>query len=298
VANFSDFIKPYLADMAQTTTREGIANFQQFQFKARPDYMLPSDNMPNVHLGDVASNFGTFCSDKDAKSLDVFSPINPAALFRASSTFPKLGQGVFTNVDLPARTRLPLFVWGAIIPVKKLLHEDVGRMANQGAFQLGAPYEFLAILADPRCPACKLNDPHETNLVANARFVQHDATKLLTGNRRANLLVQLETTAPVARGQELMIEYGPEWWDKTKATGPRTAAVSVFEVPGPDNDDYEEKEVPLIPVPVVVGRKRSHQKKYHPNPGSNRSDTSLVKLRARWTTPKKNWTGKRLWHVE
>ena len=37
VANFSDFIKPYLADMAQTTTREGIANFQQFQFKARPD---------------------------------------------------------------------------------------------------------------------------------------------------------------------------------------------------------------------------------------------------------------------
>ena len=97
---------------------------------------------------------------------------------------------MFIMEDLPARTRLPVFVWGTFVTDKDLPYVELSLIRNQGLFRLGTPYTYLSILAHHRCPATKLNDPYGTNLVVNVRFIQHEAGKLMRGTNKLNVLVR------------------------------------------------------------------------------------------------------------
>ena len=190
--------------------------------------VLPASNLPQRLSTQIDENFGTFVSEEVEQRL-LGSKQLAGSLFAVrrsmlTSNQPvgglsgpiSLGEGVvYTGEEsLAEGCPLPIFAWGRVSLVSEIQGCPRHTILFPGSMQLTYPYSFMAIWMHEKCPAAKLNDARGTGLDYNVIFrMRRDVRSLVEGEVYApHLLMQAFAIKTIEPQEELLVNYGEEWW--------------------------------------------------------------------------------------
>ena len=228
--------------------------------------MLPPDNIPvptrrgirKLDPTDAKNNFGMFASAEGDHNLEVadYKDI-------IGNNGESLGLGVRTKVDIKNGEMLPLIVWGTFTTEEKYRQEALAKDEPTdypripGAYALQKPYENVACLMSPLCPARYVNDCRGVlGAVQNIKFVQHPNPRELYYNTMLGMhhFLQAQAIRDIAANDQLFDSYGAAFWEEKAPIN--FVPVSEAELldlgheyiqPEGDEDSDEDKPIQLNP---------------------------------------------------
>jgi len=160
---------------------------------------------------------------------------------------PRVGKGLFAAAPTGApsavrRRQAPLFRKGDLIvpyaPAEELAPEELDERYDYGGWQVTAPYAVPLpsspdVVLDAACVrnvGSLANDPRgRRGLRSNAELTEENGT------------LWLRATRAVRDGDEILLNYGPDYWAGAKACGPNENQ--------PCFDLWQRRRAPIAPVP-------------------------------------------------